>query len=910
MRYRILGNLEVSADDATPVPIAAPKRRQLLLALLLAPGRIVPIDDLCDAMWDGNPPPAASESLHAHVSRLRREIGADRIVTDLEGYRLRLDDHDELDAVTAASAVAIGRLAAEEGRWRDSAAAFRRASELWRGPSLADLSGRAFARPEIARLDELHDLAIEGRIEAELALGGHLGVISDLERLVARSPYRERLWEFLMLALYRAGRQADALGAYRRLRTLLGTELGVDPSPAVAALQRRILQQDPTLMIRSIDQSRVRLPAEIDPLLGRDELVGDAVALLRSHRLVTLTGPGGVGKTRLSISIANAVLPEYPDGVAFVDLSAVREPDGVLQRIGERLDAGDRPAEVIGGRRILLVLDNFEQVLGASADVGALLDACDNLAVLVTSRSRLRLRRECRLEVPPLEMAAAGRLLMDRASAVMASGRLDAAVIDEIVIHLDRLPLAIELAAANMAVLAPMAIRDRLGQSLGLLTRGPRDAPTRHRTLHQTIAWSDELLSPEARAAFRTLSVFPGAFGLDAALAVSGAGVDVIGELVDHSMISVTDGRYRMLETIRQFARSDAEKSGVALAARDRHLEHFRSLPAEAQLVDGIPGGRPKAWYELCGRERENFRLAFDQAVERHDDGAVIELFRDMGMYWLIVGSIEVGWRWAQIALHAGRNLDPGVRMIVVMIAGEFPKYSGEFATALELKHQGLSLARAAGHHLGITSALADIGWIHAALDQDELAAAFVAEATVLHGGADCDPVDQILTLGAAAEVSLRAGRYDETARFLDELDELEERTQSPRDWASGCAASRGTVLHARGDRASAAEMFRRAIRSGAEFEYRWPVASALDGLAAIAVDEKSFEAGARLVGMADRLRAEAGAVPWLLAQRAGTVTALREGLGDQSFAAARAGGHALSLAEIADAVAAGSGTS
>ena len=652
-------------------------------------------------MWGSDPPPAALGSLHAQISRLRREIGHDGVVTLPAGYRVPVGD-DDLDIRVFERDLAEARRAAAAGRWEAASARFTAALARWRGPALADFADDDFAMPEIARLEELRLSASEERIDAELALGRHAEVIAELESLVSLHPLRERLWYQSMVALYRAGRQADALAAYRRLRKRLVEELGIDPSPELQDLEVRILRQDPLLAgpTGGPTQPTIQLPVALTSLVGRREELDQAVAILRSHRLLTLTGPGGVGKTRLGVLAAHALLAECPDGAVFVDLSSVRDPALVPERIGQAIGGGDRPADVIGRRRMLLVLDNVEQVVAAAPDIAALLESCPELRVIVTSRTPLRVRGEHRLEVPPLAGPDASDLFDERARAAMLSARLDDAVVDDIVARLDGLPLAIELAAARMGVMSPEALRDRLVARLPLLTAGARDAPERHRTLRETIAWSHDLLEPPARAAFRTLSVLAAGFDLDAALAVAATEIDWVAALVEQSLLRSIDGRYSMFETIREFAADQAELHGEVDAARDRHLAHFIAIATSTRrrTVDGGPLGR-NAWLAMCRNERENLHVAFEWAVARDDAEAMVRLFHSVGVYWLMVGAIDDGTRWGEAAVEAARRLgDEDGRMAALMVVSEFPRYTGDPDRALALKTEALGIARAQGN--------------------------------------------------------------------------------------------------------------------------------------------------------------------------------------------------------------------
>ena len=337
--------------------------------------------------------------------------------------------------------------------------------------------------PHAHRLDDLRLGVLEERIEIDLRLGRHAEVVDELEMLVARHPLREGVCRLLILALYRSRRQADALAAYHSLRNLLRDELGIDPSPELQALEGQMLRQDPILDAAqpvASDERQVRLPRALTALVGRDEDLAEIAALLGSHRLVTLVGPGGVGKTRLAVEAAARAAATYPDGTLFVDLAPVRNEQVVLGTIGHETGGGDRPADVIGDRRMLLVLDNFEQIVSAAPLVSQLLRQCTGLQALVTSRVPLRVEGEQLFDVEPLAPPDAAALFVQRARESLASWEPTAAVTD-VVMRLDHLPLAIEIAAAQVRVFGPGDLLVQLTGPAAQRRDGRRDAPSRHR---------------------------------------------------------------------------------------------------------------------------------------------------------------------------------------------------------------------------------------------------------------------------------------------------------------------------------------------------------------------------------------------------------------------------------------------
>jgi DNA-binding SARP family transcriptional activator len=496
LEFRLLGPLEVEQNGRV-LAVGGRRQRALLAVLLLHANTVVPRDRLIDALWGESPPETAANALQVAVHALRKLLGADRIVTRGRGYLLCVEA-GELDVER------FGALC-ERARTEPPGAAaetLREALALWSGPALSDLGEAPFAAVESARLEELHLAAFEERIAADLALGRHGELVPELDALVAAHPYRERLRREHMLALYRSGRQAEALEVYQEARRTLVGELGIEPGHELQALEQAILRQDAALALPAA-RMKSNIPAPLTPLVGRRLELAALTSLVRSReaRLLTLTGPGGTGKTRLAVESAWELISDFADGVCFVDLAAIADPELVATQILGSLEVDEQPGrpvektlkEALRGRQLLLVLDKFEGVAAAGPLVTELLAAAPGLKALVTSRVVLNLYGEHEYPVPPLALpdiehdgverlarSEAVELFAARARAVRPTFRLTAAnvrVLAAICVALDGLPLAIELAAARTRELAPEAMLERLEQRLELLTAGPRDAP-------------------------------------------------------------------------------------------------------------------------------------------------------------------------------------------------------------------------------------------------------------------------------------------------------------------------------------------------------------------------------------------------------------------------------------------------
>ena len=518
MQFRILGPIEARFDDG-PAPLGAPKQRALLALLLVHRRRVVTAEQLVDGLWGEAPPASALQSLQVYVHGLRRALGHDRIETAGRGYRVVVGE-DELDLDRFERAFERGRTALAADRAEDAADELREALAIWRGPALADLSEETRRAAEADRLEELRLIALELRLDADIQCGGHDGVVAELEALTAEHPYHERFLQQRMLALYRCDRQAEALEVYRDARKVLSDELGLEPTPATQELERAILRQDPGLEAPAPPARTTRpLPVPPTPLVGRRLELAAVSSLYRSEgaRLVTLTGPGGTGKTRLGLAVAHELEAELRDGAVFVSLAPVTNPELLVPTIAEAVGVreGGRPlaegvSEHLQQRRMLLVLDNFEQLLAAAPFVGELLAAAPRLWILATSRAPLRLKAEHEYPVSPFDSPDVGlpfealvrtdalRLFAARAQAADPGFELT----DQRTGGSARLRPARRTAARHRAraarakLLTPAEILARLEQEPHLLPSGPRDAPARQRTLAATIRWSYDLLGP------------------------------------------------------------------------------------------------------------------------------------------------------------------------------------------------------------------------------------------------------------------------------------------------------------------------------------------------------------------------------------------------------------------------------
>jgi predicted ATPase len=630
------------------------------------------------------------------------------------GYLLKVDG----DALDERRFTALVERAGAADDPRDRAEMLADALGLWRGPPLADFADALFAKPAIARLEEQRLVAAEDYAEARLALGEHSLLAGELGELVARHPLRERLRAAHMLALYRAGRQAEAVDSYTELRGRLADELGLDPGPRLAALYQAMLEQapslnsvpaPPTLAARPL----TNIPAMLTGLVGRTAAVAELRARLNERRLVTLTGPGGVGKTRLAVETAAQSAAAFPDGVWLVELAGsapagARPPAGeIMAVLGVRDDSATAPSELLAealrSSRMLLVLDNCEHLIDEVAKLAAqLLQSAPGLRIVVTSREPLMLAGETIWAVPPLELpdpasgqqfaavarCSAVQLFVVRAEASVPGFRLDegnAQAVAEICRRLDGIPLALELAATRVRTVGVHELRARLDDRFRLLASGHRDAPPRQQTLWAVIDWSWGLLTEPERMVLRRLAVTAGGCGLHAAEEICGEHdldvLSLLSRLVDRSLVMVADGphgsRYRLLESVAAYSMQRLRQAGEYARTRQRHHRFYRDLAEQAAAQ--LRGHDQKSWLRRLDVETSNLRGALDAAADDNDASAALRMVNALAWYWLLSGRLTEARRCFDEALAlrggpaAARATAAAWRSGFAALAGERP---------------------------------------------------------------------------------------------------------------------------------------------------------------------------------------------------------------------------------------------
>jgi predicted ATPase/DNA-binding SARP family transcriptional activator len=694
----LLGPLEVRTDDGRLVDLGGARLRRLLIRLALDPGRAVGAGSLVDAVWGDEPPANAANALQALVSRLRRAgVPVDGTPG---GYQLSIRP-EAVDATRFARLVKIGR--AEE------------ALALWRGEPVPDAE---FAAANAVRWRALKEQAQETAHAEQIERGE--ADLAGLRALAAEQPVRDKPVELLMRALHRLGRDSEALAAYERHREVLADELGADPSPSLQQLHVEILRAEPQ---QPRSHGRTNLPAGRTSFLGRDDDVAMVRELVGRSRLTTLTGPGGSGKTRLSIESARGLLDAFPDGVWLVELAPLTKDAEVAQavvtalgarvrRLGkdvlflETADPVERLISALGGQRTLIVLDNCEHLIDAAAHLADdLLAACPGLRVLATSREPLGITGEALWPVEPLALPPADadveqamrfpvvQLLDERARAVRPDFRIDADAVS-ICRALDGMPLAIELAAARLRTMTARQLTERLDDKFRLLRGGSRTALPRHQTLRAVIDWSWDLLGDDERRAWQRLAVPTSWISIELAEAMLGAdAVELVGALLDKSLLRAQGSRYRMLETVREYGLERLTESGDEAEARKAWMEYFVGLSETAE--PHLRGADQLPWLRLLEEEHDNVQSMLRWAIAHGLKETALRLIVGAGWYWWLRGfRRDAALLVADALALPGDAPDHLVALTHVFFATTSVEAFGDFDQALKSLNIAVELTR------------------------------------------------------------------------------------------------------------------------------------------------------------------------------------------------------------------------
>jgi predicted ATPase/DNA-binding SARP family transcriptional activator len=742
VRFGILGPTRAwNGDDE--VVIGGSALRALLALLLARPGEVVSVDSLVEDLYGDRLPGDAGHALQSQISRLRRALDGVTIESLSSGYRVSVGTGD-VDAGEFERLAQEGRRALSDDHLGQAEASLAAALALWRGDPLADAPDAPSARALVQRLAERRLGATEDLVEVRLRLGDHQAVIAELRELVARHPLRERPQGLLLQALASAGEPAQALAVYAEFRQRLADELGAEPSTELQAIHLSLLRPG-----TDAPAARAVVPATLTSLVGRSEDVVRVGELLTAHRLVTLYGPGGVGKTRLATEVVAG-----RSGVCFVALDALR--DGVevaaalLAALGLR-DSGPhtlptssptaRLLAALSAGSTLLVLDNCEHLVQAVAELAEqILTGCPRVRVLATSREALRVPGEHLWPVRPLDETAAMRLFADRAAAVHPGFVVDdgcAESVAEICRRLDGLPLAIELAAARVRTMDVAEIAAGLADRFALLSRGSRTAQPRHQTLRAAVAWSWDLLTDAERAVLRRLSVFAGGAELRAVMAMGGT-AEVLDSLVDKSLLTVSGGRHRLLDTVAAYADERLAEAGESATTRRAHLDYYLALATEAD--PHLRGPDQLTWLGVLRAEQENLHAALRCAVTTGDVETALRLVAALATYLWMCGTRTVAGDLANAVLDQVTSPPPELaNEYVLCVLAAAASSTGRAAYQRHIAAaQAIAVSAPRPLHPVTTFLRSMVGWgtdpeIHHALVQRGLSSADPWEAAAAH---------------------------------------------------------------------------------------------------------------------------------------------------------------------------------
>jgi predicted ATPase/DNA-binding SARP family transcriptional activator len=983
MQFRILGPIEV-ADGDSLVPLAG-AQRSLLALLLLSANEVVSADRLIEELWGEEVPESGRAALQVRISQLRKALGRQggRIATRAPGYLLHVD-RDELDLY------GFERMVDEAVRAEpaEAAAKLREALGLWRGPPLVDLSYEPFAQPAIRRLEELRLAAFEKRIDADLELGRQADLIGELRTQVEQYPLRERLHAQLMLALYRSGRQAEALAAYQSARRVLVEQLALEPTAPLRQLEQAILRQEASLDLAAAGAPRAppaaavsesprpgprehrstphNLPAEVSTFVGRERQLSAIRPLLSRARVITLTGAGGVGKTRLALQLAASVLDASGDGPWFVDLAPLTDATLVSAKLAGVLGVPEQPGRSLPesliascrDRQVLVILDNCEHVISEAANIAdQLVRACPRITILATSREPLAIEGEHLYRVPSLSIPPpsanpdlvlacdAVRLFAERARQQRSDFAVDphnASAVGRICRRLDGIALAIELAAARVRTLPLDEIDNRLDQRFQLLISGHRNRPPRQQTLEALIDWSYDLLDPEEQEMLERLSVFAGGFDLHSADAVAGADLDSSGgvldrlaALVDKSLLQADDvgsGRYRLLETVREYATAKllarSQRAGSALRAA--HRDHYLAL-AETAAPHLIGHGQTE-WLDRLELEVDNLRAALSNSLQDANPAAALRLPRALCYFWLYRQPQAEGAAALSAALDRPDAQQPALERGRALVAAAvlLTMITGEFNAAAARAQEALAIARARGDEHLRAEALHVLALINGSRGNDhahlELTGQGLALATSLadshlmalflmtRGSSPyLSHAERVRTVEKSLELCRQAGNkvlYLGTLNNLSYL-EMEEgkisvararlaegvrlaREIGDRRGLSLVSCTLGFASYLDNADAAARAMFEQSLATAHRNGDPLMVAYAELGLALIASRTGDAQAAALLHGAADAIHERLGTRFDSLESRLrdADLTRLRAALGDSAFQAAYTAGH------------------
>jgi predicted ATPase/DNA-binding SARP family transcriptional activator len=901
---RALGPLQVNADGVQ-VPVSSRNLRIVLECMALRANSVVAADFLAEAIWDGHPPAHPGPQLQVYVANLRnllepnrhKEVASHRLASRPGGYLLAVAD-DELDLLQFRAHLAAGERAVEAGELAGGAVRLRQALDLFACPAFPDLADIELLVPDLEEVEEARLVTCQDLFDVELALGRHATLVGELQRLVSQHPFRERLWASLVLALYRSDRQADALAACRAARKTFAAELGIDPGVRLQELEALVLRQDASLGPPAVNETRRtrqrldNLPAALTPMVGRDAELGEVCSLYRSEgcRLVTVTGAGGAGKTRLAMAAAARLGERMPDGAGWVSLSPLTQveqvPGAIAAALGLEAPAGEDPLKIasrfLHARRLLLVLDNFEHLADAWPVVLDLLTAAPELRILTTSRRRLGLRPEYEFELAPLELppldpplpprqlreVPAMKLLLNRGRTVRPRFSVDhgnAAVLTRLCHRLDGLPLAIELAAAQLRHLSEHDLLADLEVSLAALRATFPDLPDRQQTLTATIEWSFQLLADAERVLFGQLGVFandPTIAGIDAVRGSFSSGTpsteELLSALADHSLLRrYTDHggrRVSLLQSIHEFARNRLALDPEQHEVRRRHAEYCL---ARAETLGPLLWGAGQV---------EAFRMLHAEALELRaallwaagpggSTELALRLVGELWHYWELTGDVTEQQRIAVELVEATLDAAPQLRAPALSGAATLTWTLGRYNQAARLHRGALQAFEKSGNSPGVAWTILCLA-VQAAQNGDFPTAERLTAEALSYPGASLR-----VRIGSLVVLSRQAYCAGDHPRALELSRACAELTRRLGDrWLLGVVLTNlAESTEQAGDYDGAELLLIEAISASLQLGAEGNLGAFLDSLGGVYASQERYDLALRLLAAADSYRTDRG---------------------------------------------------
>jgi predicted ATPase/DNA-binding SARP family transcriptional activator len=904
IEIRLVGPFEV-AVAGRPVDVSGSKQHGLLALLALRRGRVVGVNDLIDALWGEELPAAPRNALQHHVARLRAVLGQEAIVASDDGYALV---EAAVDASRFEELLGEARVAMREGDAAAAAESIAVALDLWRGPPLNGLTDTPWFSVQARRLEALRVDGLEEQFEAALALGEHREIVSALRTAVEENPFRERLWVQLMLALYRSGRQVDALDTFQEVRGVLAENLGLEPGPDLQRLQAAVFAHEPAIAADRVVSRRGNLPTPTTSFVDRERELADVVGLLRQHRLVTLTGPPGVGKSRLALEAVRSLESESRGGVWQVDLARAGGAAGVVRLVAQVVGArgADPLARVIARLRdaeAILLFDACEHVLEEAARVAsAVLAGCRDVRILATSREVLHLAGESRLHVQPLPLPPPGsadaagspavQLFAARAQAARPGFELtpDAArLAAEITRRVDGLPLAIELAAARVNVLGLVELLSIVERRVPLLDERAAAEPRRS-TLRGLVEWSYEMLHTDEKTLLHHVAVHRAGASRASLLAMAAKHrldeatvIYLLGALVDKSIVSVSfpdgEARYDLLDTVRDYALERLAEAGGLAAARDAHAEYFATLAEDART--GLRALEWQTWMRRLELEHDNLWAALTYAREAPHPPAAARLGSGLGWYFGIAERVSEGRAFVEAALASADDAPLPLRVEMLAYVCYLATEEGDLKTAIEAGERGLALAAAVDAPWETAMVRLALAFAYDGAGPYERAVALAEEARRRFDelgdswGAASSAVTGALGAFRGGDISTATALIAEGVRLHSDYDV----------GAIPAALLEALLAERRGDAEAAADAYRRALGRSERVGFTEHASFALSGLGSIAfADGNLREAEARYRRAVTV--AEAASAPWLLAHAKARLAQVLAAVGDVEAAA------------------------